>query len=208
MKNLSRSTPSGDDLSASTSMNLLAQAKIGDPDAWRRLVDLYASLVYGWCRQRGVHADDAADVTQDVFVAVSKNLKRFRRDRPGDTFRGWLWKITYSKICDHFRRRGNQAQAQGGTDAQMAMGQIPSQLPDDSATEIHDSSANTLDRRAMELARAGFEDHTWRAFWRVVVDGCSVADVAEELRMSNWAVYKAKSRVTKRLREILDASLD
>lgn len=53
-----------------------------------------------------------------------------------------------------------------------------------------------------------YEGWTWRAFWRVAVDGCSPADVADELDMSVNAVYIAKSRVLRRLREELGDLLD
>ena len=99
----------------STSTSLLDRVKAGEAEAWERLADLYGPLVYGWCRQSGLQAEDAADVGQEVFGAVLARVERFRRDRPGDSFRGWLWTITRNKIRDHFRRRSGKAQAQGGT---------------------------------------------------------------------------------------------
>ena len=41
-------------------------------------------------RRRVPDPGDAEDILQDVFSAVSLHLSRFHRDRPGDTFRGWL----------------------------------------------------------------------------------------------------------------------
>ena len=60
----------------------------------------------------------------------------------------------------------------------------------------------------MELVRAGVEDRTWQAFWRVTVDGRPVADVADELGMTALAVYKAKYRVLRRIREELGDLLE
>jgi RNA polymerase sigma-70 factor (ECF subfamily) len=53
----------------------------------------------------------------------------------------------------------------------------------------------------MVLVRAEYEEQTWQAFWRVVVDAQKPADVAEELGMSLAAVYQAKSRVLRRLHQ-------
>src|SRR5436309_658081 len=53
---------SGGDLSGSTSTSLLARLRARDRDAWSRLAKLYGPLVYGWCRRRGLRAEDAADV--------------------------------------------------------------------------------------------------------------------------------------------------
>ena len=82
------------DVPGSTAASLLEQARAHDPAAWRRLVALYGPLVYSWARRWGLPAEDAADVVQEVFRAVVAHLGQYRRDRPGDTFRGWLWTIS------------------------------------------------------------------------------------------------------------------
>src|SRR5436309_2947113 len=50
-----------------TSLSLLARARTREAAAWERLVDLYAPLVYHWCRRCGLSAEDSADVFQEVF---------------------------------------------------------------------------------------------------------------------------------------------
>ena len=61
--------------------------------------------------------------------------------------------------------------------------------------------------RCVRLIRTEFEERTWRAFWAAAVDGRPAAEVAAELGMSPGAVYIAKSRVLKRLREEFDGLL-
>ena len=112
---------------SSTSTSLLERVKAQDPKAWKRLVALYGPLVYDWCRQSGLHGEDAADIGQEVFGSVAAKVAEFRRDRPGDSFRGWLWTITRNKIRDPFRQQQGRAQAQGGTDAQQRLAQIADQ---------------------------------------------------------------------------------
>jgi RNA polymerase sigma-70 factor (ECF subfamily) len=56
--------------------------------------------------------------------------------------------------------------------------------------------------------RSEFESHTWDAFWQVAVGGRAPADVAVTLRISVNAVYLAKSRVLKRLREEFAALIE
>ena len=60
-----------------------------------------------------------------------------------------------------------------------------------------------LYRRAVEQVRAEFETRTWDAFWQVVVDDRAPAVVAAALGLSVNAVYLARSRVLRRLREAL-----
>jgi RNA polymerase sigma-70 factor (ECF subfamily) len=189
--------------SSATSRSLLARVQADEPDAWERCVHLYAPLVFHWCRCRGVPREDAADLFQDVFRAVVANVRRFRKEHPTDTFRGWLRQITENKIRDHFRRRNGEAQGVGGSSARDRLAELPwpPPAPDDLAPD--DDAERALVGRALALIRGEFEERTWAAFWRTTVDGQTAKDVAAELAMSPGAVRVAKSRVLHRLREEL-----
>jgi RNA polymerase sigma-70 factor (ECF subfamily) len=104
-----------------TSPTLLARVQANQAGAWERLVDLYAPLVYHWCRRWSLGPEDAADVFQEVFRSVAEHIARFRHDQPGVTVRGWLRTITRNKVCDHFRRNVDQPRAAAGSDAQMLL---------------------------------------------------------------------------------------
>lgn len=182
-----------------TSLTLLEKVRNQDAEAWQRLWQLYAPLVARWCIHAGISRQDADDVQQEVFQAVAGGLDGFRRDRAGDTFRGWLRGITRNKLLDHFRRCARQAEAQGGTEAQRQLQDVPeAELPDDTAEDL-----SGLYHRALELVRCEFEPRTWDAFWRATVDGQSPALIAAEMGVSAAAVRKAKSRVLHRLRQEL-----
>ena len=75
----------------STASSLLEGLKSGSGVAWQRLARLYGPLVYGWCRRKGLRAQDAEDVVQDVFLTVARRVEGFRHDEPDATLRGWLW---------------------------------------------------------------------------------------------------------------------
>jgi RNA polymerase sigma-70 factor (ECF subfamily) len=181
----------------STSLTLLERIRNRDENAWRRLHYLYAPLVLYWCQQWNVRGADAEDVQQEVFQAVADSLASFRRDRPGDTFRGWLRGITRNKLLDFLRRRDRQPQPQGGTDAQRRIQEIAEQdTPEDSPDAL-----GTLYHRALELVRSEFEPRTWEAFWRCAVDGQAPAVIAADLGVTPAAIRKAKSRVLHRLRQ-------
>jgi RNA polymerase sigma-70 factor (ECF subfamily) len=189
-----------------TSLSLLERVRGRDSDAWGRLVTLYGPLVGFWCKAWGVRGADADDVRQEVFSAVAAGLAQFRRDRPDDTFRGWLRGITRNKLLDHVRRRKRSPEALGGTDAQLLLGQCPdpdAELPAEPGEEL-----SGLFHRALELVRAEFEPRTWDAFWRVAVDGRPASAVADELAMAAPAVRMAKSRVLRRLRQEVGDLID
>jgi RNA polymerase sigma-70 factor (ECF subfamily) len=181
----------------STSLTLLERVRDRDEEAWRRLMGLYAPLVERWCGHCGVRGQDADDVCQEVFHAVAAGLDNFRRERQGDTFRGWLRVITRNKLIDHGRRRDRQPEAQGGTDAQRRLQQVAEpELPEDTPDDL-----GGLYRRALELVRGEFEERTWQAFWRAAVEGQPPDLIAADLGVTPAAVRKAKSRVLLRLRQ-------
>jgi RNA polymerase sigma-70 factor (ECF subfamily) len=73
---------------------------------------------------------DAADVRQEVFLSVARKIDDFRRDRAGDTFRGWLHRITQNKLHDHERKR-RAGPAAGGARSQEQLRQQPAAPPED-----------------------------------------------------------------------------
>src|SRR5438270_12313478 len=97
-----------------TSVSLLEQLRqpADRERAWKRFVQLYTPLMYHWARRLGLASADAADLVQDVFTLLLRELPRFAYDA-GKSFRGWLRTVTLNKWRD-LRRR---AAAPGGGDA-------------------------------------------------------------------------------------------
>ena len=73
--------------------------------------------MYHWCQKHDLTPDDIPDVIQEVFKSVAEHIDRFRKERPKDTFRGWLRVITRNKAIDHHRRLGKEARGVGGAEA-------------------------------------------------------------------------------------------
>ena len=201
-----------------TSTSLLRRARENDANAWNELVETYGRRVYRWCRKAGLQTADASNVVQEVLRSVARKLEDFRRDRQGDTFRGWIRRITQNKLKDHFRGKTRQIDfAAGGTDAhqrlvnvvdQNADGQFAaSELLDDDLRETSSTGKSTsirsLDIRLAEVdrVRAEFSDRDWRFFWRVVVDGQSAVEVADEFGVTANTVRIVKTRILKRFRQ-------
>src|SRR5262252_7594182 len=142
----------------STSRSLLVQLKEGQAAAWERLTSLYAPLVYHWCRTMHLAEQDMPDIFQQVFQSVASHIQGFHKDRPGDTFRHWLRAITRNKVRDHFRRIARQAQAAGGTDAQIYFAQLAAPPADPEAADAgeapeEEGEVRQLLRGALERVR-------------------------------------------------------
>lgn len=188
--------------SKQTSPTLVAGLKDQKPDAWRQMVELYGPLVYRWCQKRGLQPSDIEDVMQEVFGTVFRRIDDFRHNHANGTFRGWLWTITRNKLGDYIKRYANHPQPAGGSQARQQLEQTPVDLEEEDSEEPE--QANALFQRAFDQMQAEFEPTSWQAFWRVVCEGRQAADVAAQLGMSLNAVYLAKSRILRRLRETLN----
>jgi RNA polymerase sigma-70 factor (ECF subfamily) len=182
-----------------TPISLLEQLRGKDPQAWTRVMQLYQPLVLFWCRRAGLQEADAEDVTQEVLAGAAASFDGFRRDRPGDTFRGWLRGITRNQVLLHLRRNLGRPVAEGGADASRRLDEIADPLGAPDAEE--QMEMHRLSRRALEQVRCQFETQTWDAFWQTVVEGRAPTDLTVELGMSAAAIRQAKSRVLRRLKE-------
>lgn len=193
--------------SDSTETSLIVRAQRNEAEAWQRLSQLYGPMIYGWSRRAGLQPNDAADVMQTVFVTLTRRINQFQRRTSRDSFRGWLWTVTRNKVNDHFRQLQNQAAARGGTDARNML-QALAESPPSSTSVEGQQELNSLWRRAIQLVQGEFEGRTWIAFWRTAVEGDAPKDVAADMEISVWAVYKARTRVLQRLREEFQGLLD
>lgn len=190
-----------------TSTELLRQAKANNQTAWQQLVTRYSRRIYRWCRQAGLQSTDAADVTQEVLHSVARKLGDFHRDRPGDTFRGWLRRITNNKVNDHFRKQNKTAdKASGGINQVefLAAAQEPPGTWNTSLVASELSIVSTFKNQRIQTVikgvRSNVSQRDWKLFWRIAVDGQSAADAAKELGITANAARLVKMRVLKRLK--------
>ena len=173
-----------------------------DNQAWAQFVDLYAPLLYGFARKKGLQDADAADLTQEVLRAVARAAKRQDYDPSKGSFRGWLFTIARNKLRNFQASRRRHPQGTGDTAEQDRLEAQPDREPNEDALWDREYEQRLFDWAAQQV-RGGFEQSTWKAFWQTAVDGKPAKDVAASLGISVGAVYIAKSRVLARLRECI-----
>jgi RNA polymerase sigma-70 factor (ECF subfamily) len=181
-----------------TLLNRLRQAN--QPEAWARFVRLYTPLLLLWARQQGFQEADAEDLVQEVLVKLVRELPAYQRGE-GQSFRGWLFRVSVNQCRDFRRRRATRALP--GPDG---LGEVCDAAP---VSELEEAEyRRLLVRRALDVVRPDFNESTWTAFQAVMVEGRPVAAVAAELNLSPNAVYLARHRVLKRLHEELAGLLE
>jgi len=81
---------------------LVSRCLDGDEAAWEELVRQHTRQVYGLCFRFTNSAQEAQDLTQDVFLRVFKTIKTFRSAE--GSFHTWLARVTRNLLIDHYRR--------------------------------------------------------------------------------------------------------
>ncbi len=175
--------------------------RIRDPNdriAWREFVQVYAPLIHGYGRYRGLQDADAADLAQEVLRCVARSVADFHYDPARGSFRGWLLTVTRNELRKLAARKAGDAGGTGDTDVRRLL----DQLPDPSTDEEYWRREYqwNLFQWAAEKVRVEFRESTWQAFWLTAVEGKDVAEVAAQLEISPGAVYISRSRVTARIR--------
>jgi RNA polymerase sigma-70 factor, ECF subfamily len=172
-----------------------------DHASWDRFVGLYTPFLYHCGLRLGLSEADAADAVQDVFLILLDKLPTFQYE-PGKSFRAWLRTVTVNKCRERFRRR--REVAAGGSEQGLDLVPGPTALDD-----FFDAEHNQhIVAQALKLMQSEFESTTWQACWQTTVEDRPAADVAAELGITTNAVYVARSRVLRHLREELRDLLD
>jgi len=145
--------------------------------------------------------DEADDLSQDVMLAVVRQLPRFDRRRDG-SFRTWL-RVTVNRLRAHWRTR--QHRVHPDTDGFLEQLADPVSALSRQWDEEHDRH---VFQKLFDFLEAEFSAETLLAFRKFFLDDRPAEEVAAELGISVNVVYLAKSRVLKRLREEAHGLLD
>jgi RNA polymerase sigma factor (sigma-70 family) len=185
--------------SPDTRASLLVRIRDGrDIAAWQQFVQMYAPIVYGFARRRGLQDADAADLMQEVLRSVAAAAGRLEYDPKRGSFRAWLFTVTRSKLYNLLDRQRRQVRGSGDSAAHQ---RLDEQAGRDGADIWEHEYQTRLAALAMERVRGEFHDATWQAFLLTAIEGKPARAAGETLQMSAGAVYVAKSRVLARLRE-------
>ena len=80
----------------------IAQARMGNNEAWGELYRLHAAQIFRFCRRALPSREDAEDATMEIFLKVREKLHQYDASRP---FTAWLYKVAANHCWDLLRRR-------------------------------------------------------------------------------------------------------
>lgn len=76
----------------------------GDDGALKEIIEKYTPQIYNFIR-RFIGANEADDITQEVFIKVWKNLKKFNQNK--SSFKTWIFTIARNTVIDFMRKKKN-----------------------------------------------------------------------------------------------------
>lgn len=171
--------------------------------AWTEFLEIYEPLIGRLVRRRGLKSADAAEVTQEVLVAVSGAINRWEANPDRGSFRGWLATITRNLIVNFLIRQSRHPRGNGDTAFRQWLEEQPAPEGELSALFDLERKRQTF-RWASDRIRNEFRESTWKAFWMTAVENGDVETVARELGVTVGVVYVSRSRVMKRMREVVE----
>lgn len=174
---------------STTTQELVRRASNGEEAAWRALVERYERLVYSVPRKYRMGDDACADVFQQVFVTLHKNIHRLG-DHP-DLAR-WLLTTTYRECWRLGRERAKRA------GAPLEESEIPS---NPEAVELELAERQHMVRRALGELGGRCEKLLTALFMTRHKPDYSA--ISKELGMPEGSIGPTRNRCLAKLAEIL-----
>ena len=170
-----------------------------DKVSWPEFQKRYGHMLYRFARSRGARHADAEDVVQDVQMQLFKAIDGFVYDGRKGRFRSYLRAAVLHALG---RRAGVEKRQPAHLDPE-TFDYVTA------ATEAPADDAWTLEwklqrlRSAVQRVAGEFDPTVLKAFEMHVLAGRTAAETAACVGLSQWGVYRAKSRVLKRVKEEL-----
>ena len=176
-----------------TSKTLLDKIASGDEISWDEFYLKYAPIVKALAKFKGLDANAADDVCQQVMLQFFKQSKTFKFDPNIAKFRTYFGRIVNAKITNYYRKRGEVSSDE------------PEEIPVDSeeGNLFMNEWRKAVLKEAEQELKQRVAPETFQAYELYAVQNRPVKKVAEYLDCSENQVYQAKKRCFAMMREIL-----
>jgi len=188
-------------LSAKTQERLLAGLRAGDDSAYEQLICLYERPVYNLVYRLLANPADAADVVQEVFLKVFRNVTSFRSQ---SSLKTWIYRIAVNEAHNHRRWFERKCGQEIGLEEEVSEGIHFHQVLEDQTRSPFDSVANAEARAIIEEALASLKPAFRSAVVLRDIEELSYEEIADILQANLGTV---KSRIL-RGREALRVALE
>ena len=173
-----------------------------DREAWAEFSEIYRPVICRLARLKGLQAADAEDLAQQVLISIANAIERWEPEPGRAKFRTWVRRIAQNAILNALTR-GAPDKASGDDNDHLLLQQSPARTGPDSDLLKTEYRREVFVWAARQI-RDEFTEGTWNSFWLTAVAGQEVDDVAAQLGRSRGSVYASRSRVMKRLKQMVE----
>lgn len=178
---------------------ILQKFRDGDGDAFRALVEKYQKMVYIVSYGFVKNSRDAEDITQDVFFAAYKNIRKFKHESKVST---WIYRIAVNRSLNFVRKKKLLSLFSVRQDEE-TMPDIPAEEDAHPDFTFEKSEKGRIIKKALD----GLPENQRTAFILSNVEGFSYQEIAEIMQCSVSAVesriHRAKMSLQKKLVQYL-----
>lgn len=180
-----------------TTKMLDALREPGNEPVWGQIDARYRPVIASLARRLGVGDSDAEEIAQQTLAEFVRSYREGHYDRTKGRLSSWILGIAHNTTLKLLRGRHGAA----GLTALAEVADEPTLR-----SIWTDERDRAILARAMILVRdaSGMDDRTVMAFELVAFRGVPAPEAASQCGMSVEQVYVAKSRVTRRLRELVE----
>ncbi|MDY7107565.1 MAG: RNA polymerase sigma factor [Planctomycetota bacterium] len=183
-----------------TTTILLENLRNADEAAWEQFVVRFRAPIVGFARGLGLAVDEAEDVAQETLMDFVRAYRRGQYHREKGRLSAWLFGIAHRRVRNAWRKQGRDPRPVAGRDRTAFWANLPD---DEAARRSWDMCwEQAVVEHCLRQVGSEVEPSTIRAFELFAIEGRPAAAVAEELGMSENAVFIAKHRVIKRILEL------
>jgi len=184
-----------------TRRSLLERLKdLGDQSSWKDFFETYWKLIYSVARKAGLSDADAQDVVQETVITVSRRINDFNYDPKKGSFKGWLKRVTNSRLCDLQRKKQYQVKGRRLPREERLKTSLVENLPDQQTAQVVDA---VWDREwkahILEIARGRVKGRLspkqYQLYYWHVVKEVPAQKIAQRMGVKPHDVYNAKYRV-------------
>lgn len=192
----------GEEMIAQTTTHgtLLARLAVGsDSSAWGEFLDRYGDLIRRFAARRGLQPADADDVMQDVLMSLTRSMPGFQYDPAKGKFRAYLKTAVLRAVFRKSRQNPAEIALQ---DIEAAVTRAADDATIDEVWELEWRQYHL--RQAMRMIDVEYNPADRAAFAQYAVEGNSAQQTADALDLSVEQVYQAKSRILKRIGQLIE----
>ena len=190
-------TTAATSLSVNPDLDLATRHRYGDPQAFEEVYERFAQMIYNLAYRMSGHAEEAEDLTQEIFLRIHRHLGRFNGR---SALKTWVYRVTLNHCRSKLGRRRYPTQPLAEENDGEGARLIDERRDPEGIAVAHDVG------RQVYLALRQLKPLFREAVVLRDIQGLSYDEIAEILKVRIGTVRSRIARGRERLRIVLETT--